>query len=159
MSEVKGVVSWRMAETALLEAMELALAQPDRERAFLSAGSRSCWPQIVRDVQADYADAEARPRRQLTRRDMMVLGRMLDDPDAAALAVPTWRRRLVGRVLMAKLDGRGEGFTWQRIWEAEDRAARRAGLARPASAEALRKAYASAVGKVAERMTEMGFAG
>ena len=52
------------AERALLEAVEWLGRLPDRDRAFLRAGSRSCWPEILRsrdfgqDGGADWADGE-----------------------------------------------------------------------------------------------------
>lgn len=136
-------VSWQEAEDELLAAIEYMGALPDRERGFLSAGSRSGWPSIVRDLQSDYADADARPRQQLSRRQMALVDRVLLSPDAVALAIPEAHRRLVGRVLLGKLDGRGEGFTWSRIWIAEG------GRACGVTSDALRMRYERAVHRVA----------
>lgn len=140
------VVTWQEAEDALLAAVEYLGALPDRERGFLSAGSRSLWPSMVKDVQADYADADARPRRQLGRKEMALLDEMLLAEGAAALAVPEAHRRLVGRVLVAKLDGRGEGFTWSRIWMAEG------GRGCGVTSDALRRRYERGVHRVAMAM-------
>ena len=114
----EGEVTWQDAEDQLLAAVEYLGALPDRERGFLSAGSRSCWPEIVRSVRdGDYGEGQGygeavAPRRQLGRKEMAVLDRVLLSPKAAALAIPEQHRRLVGRVLVGKLDGRGAGFTW-----------------------------------------------
>lgn len=157
MSHISGLVTWQDAESAMQAAVEYLGALPDRERGFLSAGQRSCWPEIVRERTAgDYAEHQAlgeaprAPRPQLGRKEMGLLGRMLLDPDAAMLAVPEGHRRLVGRVLVGKLDGRGEGFTWSRIWEMEG------GRACGVTSDALRMRYERAVGKVAVRMEKLG---
>lgn len=152
----KAVVTWQQAEDALLAAVEYLGMSPDRERAFLSAGSRSCWPQIIRSVRdGDYGEGqgfggEAAPRRQLSRKEATLLDRVLLDTGAAALAIPEGHRRLVGRVLLAKLDGRGEGFTWSRIWEAEG--GKRSGV----TTDTLRMRYSRAVSRVAMRMEMQG---
>lgn len=154
----KGLVTWQDAEEALLAAVEYLGMLPDRERGFLSAGSRSCWPQIIRSVRdGDYGEGqgfggEAAPRRQLSRKEATLLDKVLLDPGAAALAIPEGQRRLVGRVLVAKLDGRGEGFNWSRIWESEG------GFGSGTTTEALRKRYERAVTKVAMKLERMGMA-
>lgn len=155
----QAVVTWQQAEDALLAAVEYLGMAPDRERGFLSAGSRSCWPQIIRNARdGDYGEGqgfggEAAPRRQLSRKEATLLDRVLLDPDAAAMAIQEGHRRLVGRVLVAKLDGRGEGFTWSRIWESEG------GFRSGTTTEALRKRYDRAVSRVAGRMERLGMAG
>lgn len=146
-----GVISWQDAEDALLEAVELLGRMPDRERGFLAAGSKSSMPEFLRDVQADYADVEARPRKGLTRAEVALVERMLLDPQAHVMAVPAGKRALLGRVLVAKLDGRGEGFRWERVWEWDDRRRRAASEAR-VTLDAVRRAYERAVGRVAVAM-------
>lgn len=149
---MKPLVTWQDAEDALLAAVEYLGMLPDRERGFLSAGSRSGWPQILRNVRdGDYGEGqgfggEVAPRRQLSRKEATLLDRVLLDPDAAALAIPEGQRRLVGRVLVAKLDGRGEGFRWGRIWEMEG--GKRSGV----TADTLRMRYSRAVNRVAIRL-------
>lgn len=154
-----GLVTWQDAETALLDAIELLGRMPDREARFM-AGGRGCvmsgWPEIVRERAAgDYADADARPRVGLTRREVALVERMLTGERALAMVIPTQHRRLVGRVAVAKLDGRGEGFRWERIWREERRWALQAGdvvgHARMTS-DALRMRYERAVGKLAVAM-------
>ena len=157
-----GDVTWQQAEDAMTAAFEYLRAMPDRERGFLAAGSRSCWPAIVRDLQADYADVEAVPSAQLTRRMMAHLGAMLLNGDAAALAVPEAHRALVGRVVVLKRWPGPDGFGWDVVWKGEDRRSRRAGLGRlTLTSDALRKRYERAIGRVAVRMERMGlgFAG
>lgn len=145
------MITWQDAEDTLLEAVELLGRMPDRERGFLCAGAKSSMPEFIRDAQADYADAEARPRTGLTRAEVALVGRVLLDVDAHVLAVPAGKRALLGRVLVAKLDGRGEGFRWERIWEWDDRRRRAAGDRR-VTLDAVRRAYERAVGRVAVAM-------
>lgn len=132
---------------------------PDREARFM-AGGRGCgmsgWPEIVRERAAgDYADGDARPRAGLTRKEVALVERMLTEEGALALVIPTQHRRLVGRVAVAKLDGRGEGFRWERIWREERRWALTSGdvvgYARMTT-ESLRKRYSRAVGSIAVAM-------
>lgn len=135
-------VSWQQAEDALLAAVEYLGALPDRERGFLSAGSRSGWPEIVRDAQADYPREPDR-RLRLGRKEMALLERVLLNPGCAAMAIPGAHRALVGRVLAMKLDQRGGGFAWSEVWE------RAGGRACGVTSDALRMRYERAVGKVA----------
>ena len=145
-------VTWQQAEDELLAAVEYLGAMPDRERGFLSAGSRSGWPEIVRSArEGDYGDGQglggaARPRLQLSRKHVDLLDRVLLAPEAVAMAIPVQHRRLVGRVLVAKLDDRGEGFAWSRIWEREG------GFASKTTTDALRMRYERAVARVAVAM-------
>lgn len=141
------VVSWQQAEDALTAAIEYLGAMPDAERAFQQAGSRSCWPAIVRDAVMDYADGEIAPSARLTRRRIQFVEAMLLSPRAACLAVPEGHTRLVGRVLVAKRWPGPDGFRWERIWDMEG------GRACGVTSDALRRRYDRAVGKVALRMT------
>lgn len=147
----QAVVSWQDAEAALLEAVELLGRMPDRERGFLGAGSKCSMPEFIRDAQADYADGDARPRKGLTRAEVALVERMLIDPKAHVMAVPAGKRALLGRVLVGKLDGRGEGFRWERVWEWDDKRRRAAGDKR-VTLDAVRRAYERAVGRVAVAM-------
>ncbi len=144
-------VSWREAEEALLGALEYLRALPDRERGFLSAGSRSGWPQVLRIEQSDYPDE---PRRgvRLGRKEMAHLERMLTGERAAALAVPGEHRALVGRVLAMKLSHAGGGFAWSEVWEREAALRRAQGERMDVTSDTLRKRYERAVGKVAVAM-------
>lgn len=141
----RSCVTWQDAEDALLGAVEYLRALPDRERGFLSAGSRSGWPQVLRITQEDYPDEPDR-RRRLTRKEMAQLDRMLLGTRACALAVPGQHRALVGRVLAMKLSERGGGFRWEEVWEREG--GRRCGV----TSDALRMRYERAVAKVAAAM-------
>lgn len=105
-------------EDELVEAWRNLARLPDRERGFLSAGSRSCWPQIVRDRWTDYADAEARPRSNLTRREMRVMNALLVDDGCAMMVVPLDRRQLVAAVLNERVWPVGGGFAWEAVWTA-----------------------------------------
>ena len=154
-----GIVTWQDAENALIEAVEYLAALPDRERAFLSAGSRSAWPQIVRSARdGDYGDgqhigAEIAPSARLTRRMLDRLHRVLLDDDAAAMVIPADHRALVGRVLVMKRWPGPDGFRWDNVWRAE---ARRAGGNPGVTSDALRMRYERAVAKVARRMDALG---
>lgn len=144
------VVTWQEAEDAMLAAVEYLGALPDRERGWLRGGNG--WPQIVREVLAgDYGEGQGlgdvvAPRLQLGRKEMAVLDRMMLGERAAVLAVPEAHRRLVGRVLIAKLDPRGDVFRWERIWLADG--GKRCGV----TSDALRMRYERAIGKVAVAM-------
>lgn len=146
----EALITWQDAEDAMIAAVEYLGALPDRERAFLAAGKRSAWPQVIRDRQADYADTDAVPSPQLSRRMMAHLQTMLLDERAAALAVPEGHRSLVGRVLVAKRWPGPDGFRWERVWVAEG------GKACGVTSDALRRRYERAIGKVAVRMEAMG---
>lgn len=145
------VVTWQEAEDAMIAAVEYLAALPDRERGFLSAGSRSAWPQIIRDRrEGDYPDADVAPSAQLSRRMMAHLERMLLTEQAAGLAVAEGHRALVGRVLMMKLWPGPDGFRWERVWEREG------GKACGVTSDALRMRYERGIGKVAVRMQALG---
>lgn len=157
------------AERALLEAVDWLGRLPDRERAYLSAGSRSGWPEVLREREAglyepgaDYADGEGlgpragagyqdvRPSGALSRRQMHRLSRLLLDQDCAAMAVPEGHRSLVGRVLVMMNWPGGEPFGWSRVWVAEG------GRGCGVTSDALRARFDRAMGRVAARMEAMG---
>lgn len=144
------MTTWQQAEDALLAAFEYLRALPDRERGFLSAGSRSGWPEVVLDRQSDYPREPDR-RVRLGLKEMALLDRVLLGTRAAALAVPMQHRALVGRVVAMKLAERGGGFAWSEVWEREGgrKVDLRTGLLRRCTSDDLRKAYERAVGKVA----------
>lgn len=151
-SEAKGVVTWQEAEEALLAAVEYLGALPDRERGFLSAGSRSGWPEIVRSVRdGDYGagqgvlETEVAPSARLTRRHVDQVERMLIGERPCADAIPAGHRRMVGRVLVMKLWAPG-GVDWAAVWQAEG------GKASGLTSDTHRKRYDRAVGKVAAAM-------
>lgn len=153
-----GVVTWQQAEDALTAAFEYLFALPDADRAFLSAGSRSAWPAIVRDRQSDYADVEASPSPQLTRRMMAHLDLVLTGPRAAALVVPEGRRALVGMIVVMKRWPGPDGFRWERVWERERGAMLNlvSGEVQATTTDAMRKAYERAIGRVARRLDALG---
>jgi len=105
-------------EEMLLEAWELLMRSPDRERGWLASGSHSGWPQIVRDRVTDYADMEARPRLQLSRREVQLRDRVFIDPDCLAMEIAPALRPLVAVVLAMRTRPEAGGFTWSRVWEA-----------------------------------------
>lgn len=155
-------VSWQQAEDALSAAFEYLGRMPDRDRAFRSAGSRSCWPEIIRSVRdGDYGDGQGHadavaPSARLTRRCVDLVNRMLLDADHAAQVIPEGHRRLVGRVLWFKRVDAGE-FSWSAVWQAEGRSIidLRSSQSRPATTDAMRMAYERAIGRLALRLDTM----
>ena len=147
-------VTWQDAEDALMAAVEYLGAMPDRDRSFLAAGSRSCWPAIVRDVQADYADGEASPSPQLTRRCASLVERMLTGERPLADAIPEGHRSLVGRVIVMKRWPGPEGFGWDRVYRlmgGEMYNVARRQVTRTTS-DGMRKAYERAITRLAQRL-------
>lgn len=143
----RNVVTWQDAEDALIGALEYLAALPDRERGFLSAGSRSGWPQVLRIEQSDYPD-RVDPSVRVGRREMAVLEAMLLGPRCAAMAIREDHRALVGRVLVMKRWQSPGGFRWEEVWMREG--GKRCGT----TSDALRMRYERAVGKVAQRMEQ-----
>lgn len=157
-----GTVTWQDAEDALLAAVEYLGQLPDRDRAALSAGSRSAWPQIIRSVRdGDYGEgqglggAAASPSAALSRRQLRLVEAMILNPDCAAMAIEPVHRALVGRVLVMKLWPGAEGFGWDRIWRGEAVRWKREG-AKPVTSDALRMRYERAVNRVAVNMERLG---
>ncbi len=107
-------------EGELVDAWRMLMRLPDRERGWLYHVTMR-WPAMVRDVQADYADAEAEPRRALGRREMALLGRVfgIDGRDDYLMArVAEGNRKLVALVLARKAGRVPGGFQWSDIWQA-----------------------------------------
>jgi hypothetical protein len=145
------VVTWQDAEDTLTAAVEYLGLMPDRERAFLAAGQRSAWPVIVRDLQSDYADAEASPSPQLTRRCANLVERMLTGERPLANAIPEGHRPLVGKVIVMKRWPGPDGFGWDHVYRRTGgelyNLARRCVL--PTTSDGMRKAYERAIGRLA----------
>lgn len=154
------VISWQDAEDALFAAFEYLGAMPDRERGYLSAGSRSCWPAIMRDAQLDYAEGQGfgaappPPSARLTRRHASLVERMLTGEKPLANAIPEGHRALVGRVAMMKLYPGADGFGWDRVYRALGgklfNLVRREEL--PTTSDSMRKAYERAIQRVAQAL-------
>jgi hypothetical protein len=154
------VVTWQEAEDALTAAVEYLFALPDRERGFLSAGSRSGWPAIVRDIQADYADAEAAPSPQLTRRNVNLVDRMLIGEKPLANVIPERHRALVGCVLVMQRWPGPDGFGWDLVWRRMGGKLfnQVRGEMLPTTSESMRKAYSRSIQRLAMAMEAVGFA-
>jgi hypothetical protein len=105
-------------EEQLLEAWDLLMRSPDRERAFLHSGRRSAWPEILRDRVTDYADDDARPRLQLNRRQVALRDRVFVDVDCLTMAIAPTLLPMVATVLAMKARPGAGGFRWERVWEA-----------------------------------------
>jgi hypothetical protein len=144
---LRNTVSWQDAEDTLMAAFEYLGAMPDRERAYLAAGTRTAWPAIVREAFGDYADVEADPSPQLTRRCANLVERMLIGEKPLADAIPEGHRALVGRVLTMKRWPGPEGFGWDRVYRLMGgklfNLARREELA--TTSDGMRKAYERAI--------------
>lgn len=144
---LRNTVTWQDAEDTLMAAFEYLGAMPDRERAYLAAGSRTAWPAIVREAFGDYADVETSPSPQLTRRCANLVERMLTGEKPLADAIPEGHRALVGRVLTMKRWPGPEGFGWDRIYRLMGgklfNLARRAEL--ETTSDGMRKAYERAI--------------
>ncbi|WP_394658559.1 hypothetical protein [uncultured Novosphingobium sp.] len=147
-------VSWQEAEDALMAAFEYLRSMPDRERGFLSAGSRSGWPEIVRESW-EYADAEARPSPRLSRQHAEHVEQFLTGPKPLANVIAEQHRAFVGRVIMMQLWPGPDGFGWDRVFRQQRgvlfNLVRKVEL--PTTSDGLRKAYERAIGKVAVAMT------
>jgi hypothetical protein len=138
------VLSFGEVEEALMDAMDYLGRMPDRERGFLSAGSRSGWPEIVRATWlGDYGDGDAVPRGPgLTRAQVGHVERWVTGEGALVLEVPPAHRRLVGIVLRQKREPEGGGFAWADVWRVfGDRAV---------TSDGLRMRYERAIRKVAQ---------
>lgn len=154
-SKQDAFVTWQEAEDALTASLEYLGALPDHERSFLAAGSRSAWPAIVRDIQADYADAEAKPSPQLTRRQVRLVEAMLLCERPIANVIPEQHRAFVGRVLVMQRWPGPDGFGWDRVYRSQGgllfNLVRKQEL--PTTSDGMRKAYERAVGRVAVALT------
>lgn len=152
------VVTWQEAEDTLTAAVEYLAALPDRERGFLSAGSRSGWPSIVRDLQADYADIEASPSPQLTRRCVNLVERMLIGERPLANVIPQRHRALVGRVVVMQRWPGPDGFGWDLVWRRMGGKLfnQVRGEMLPTTSESMRKAYSRSIELLAVVMQRSG---
>ncbi|MFC0684639.1 hypothetical protein [Novosphingobium clariflavum] len=153
------VVTWQQAEDTLTAAFEYLGAMRDAERAFLAAGSRTAWPEILRETRAgDYADVEAMPSPRLTRQCANLVEVMLTGDRPLANVIAEGHRALVGRVIVMQRWPGPDGFGWDLVWSRMGgelyNLARRQIL--PATSEAMRKAYSRAIGKVAVAMEAKG---
>lgn len=106
------------AEEMMIDAWRLLFRMPDPERGWLASGSRSGWPQIVRDRITDYADDDAQPRPQLNRRDVALVNRVFLDPECLAMDIAPANRPLVATVLTMKTWRDVGGFRWEAVWQA-----------------------------------------
>ncbi|NBW12173.1 MAG: hypothetical protein EBR82_29500 [Caulobacteraceae bacterium] len=105
-------------EETLMEAWRVLRCSPDPERGFLASGSRSGWPEIVRDKVMDYADSEAQPRLRLGRREIALRDAVFVEPGCLMESVAVANRPLVALVLAMKTRHEPGGFRWERVWEA-----------------------------------------
>ena len=102
-------------EDLLIEAWELLMRSPDRERGWLKGGN--AWPDIVREWW-EYFDVDDVPRLQLNRREVTLRDRVFIDPDCLTTAIAPIKRPLVAVVLAMKARPGPGGFRWERVWEA-----------------------------------------
>jgi hypothetical protein len=104
-----------LGEETMIEAWRLLLRMPDREKGWQRSGSKSWWPEIVKDLQADYADADAAPRLQLSRREYERCRRAWWAQLCYAEAVPWVHGRLFMTVIAAKAGRMPGGFRWEDV--------------------------------------------
>lgn len=104
-------------EELLLEAWDLLMRSPDPERGWLASGTRSGWPQIIRDKITDYADTDGQLRLQLSRREVRLRDRVFIDPDCLAMEIAPALRPLVAVVLAMRSRPEAGGFSWSRVWQ------------------------------------------
>jgi hypothetical protein len=144
-------VDIEQAEAMMVEAWELLMRLPDRERGFLSAGSRSGWPDTLREAW-EYPDADERPRLQLNRREMALVGRVFLDPGCLTMEIAADNRRLVALVLaMIAREGR---VWWDKVFIAMG--GKRIGV----TSDALRRRYERSLARIAvlegDRLSAVG---
>lgn len=109
-------------EEVLKEAWTVLRCSPDPERGFLASGSRSGWPEVVRDKVMDYADADAQPRLRLGRREIALRDAVFVDPGCLMESVAVTNRPLLALVLAMKTRHEPGGFHWERVFDVLDRA-------------------------------------
>lgn len=105
-------------EDMLLEAWGLLMRSPDQERGWMTSGSRSWWPEIVRDRITDYADSDLQPRLQMGLREVALRDRVFVDVGCLAEDIAPHNKPLVAVVLTMKTWRDVGGFRWERVWEA-----------------------------------------
>lgn len=108
-------------EAELIDAWRDLAGMPDRERAFLAAGSKSCWPQVLRghgpDRWTDYPGDETPRRPGLSRAQMRRQLLLLTGEGCATSAVWAERAKLVATVLNLKAWPERRGFRWETVFE------------------------------------------
>lgn len=154
------LVTWQEAEDTLTAAVEYLFALPDRERGFLSAGSRSGWPAIVKDLQSDYADDEVAPSPQLTRRNVNLVEQLLIGERPLANVIPERHRALVGRVIIMQRWPGPDGFGWDLVFRRMGGVLfnQVRGAVMPTTSESMRKAYSRSIQRLAMAMEANGLA-
>lgn len=115
------------AELVMIEAWQLLMRLPDRERGFLKSGSRSCLPAPIREwlgmADAELAldlglalpEAERAPLRQLGRREMELVERAWFRTGCLAEAPLPQHRGLFAMVIATKAGRMPGGFKWEDI--------------------------------------------
>ena len=146
------------AEEMMIEAWQLLMRLPDREKGWLKSGSRSCLPAPIQERREWYIDPElaeklgmeveepdARPRQQLGRREMALIERAFLNPHCLAEAVLEPHRSLFAMVISIKAGRQAGGFRWSDVW------VRYGGKGKQVTSDALRARYEASLGRVAVR--------
>lgn len=149
------------AEDELIDCWRMLHCVPDRDRGFLTSGSRSALPDPIRDRITDYPDAAA-PRRTLTTREVARVNAMFDGPRCIIVrAVAARDMRLVETVIRIRASQPSSGFGWDDVSNAlrghlATGARRSDGLLilRPASEATLRRRYDASLARIAAVMAE-----
>ena len=103
------------AEDELIDCWRMLHCVPDRDRGFLTSGSRSALPDPIRDRITDYPDAAA-PRRTLTTREVARVNAMFDGPRCIIVrAVAARDMRLVETVIRIRASQPSSGFGWDDV--------------------------------------------
>lgn len=147
------------AEAVMIEAWQLLMRLPDRERGWLKSGTRSGMPDVVRDKWQGWIDGalalelgltapepEAAPRRQLGRREMALVRMAWEQVGCLAEAPLPQHRALFAMVIATKAGRMPGGFRWSDIWT------RMGGRATGVTSDALRARYEASLGRVAVRL-------
>lgn len=105
----------QFVEEMLIEAWLLLLRMPDRERGWLRSGTRSAWPEHLRDWW-EYADSEAQPRSVLSRREMRLVDRVFLASGCLTEQLGADARKLLGLVVAMRARPDAGGFRWEAVW-------------------------------------------
>lgn len=149
-------------EDELIETMQMLNRMPDRDRAFLAAGSRSSWPEHLREWW-EYTDEDSEPRRPLSRREVARVYRMWIDKGCIVEAIRAEDRKLVALVAARKAGRMPGGFRWEDIWQAlrgrlprfryDDEGQIIETVLIRVTSDAMRKRYEAAIERLSARMT------
>lgn len=129
-------------EEMLIEAWNLLVRMPDRERGWLRSGSRSQWPEHLREWW-EYADGETQPVTVISRWEMRLVERVFLSAGCLTEQVGADARRLLGLVIAMRARPDAGGFRWEAVWQ------RMGGQASGTTVDAIRRRYDRALARLA----------